>query len=139
MSPLFSKTTPEQFWGHCCSRGGQPAPLHPLPGTSQKQGRRAWCRETAPQLAGSALLPNEEGKPVDGAGAGWGGSAGGLLLLKKKNVVEKLEHCASSLPCTLAELGTLCLAAMKRPVAGSVQQAPSNSSQSAGALLFSPG
>lgn len=58
---------------------------------------------------------------------------------KKKNVVEKLEHCASSLPCTLAELGTLCLAAMKRPVAGSVQQAPSNSSQSAGALLFSRG
>lgn len=35
-----------------------------------------------------------------------------------RNVVEKLEHSASSLPCTLAELGTFCLAAMKRSVRG---------------------
>lgn len=92
----------------------------------------------APQLAGSALLPNEEeGKPVDGAGVGWGGDAGGSVLLR--NVVEKLEHSMSSLPCTLAELGTLCLAAMERSARGSVQQAPSNRSQSAGALPFTPG
>lgn len=54
MNPLLGKTTPEQFWGHCCSRGGQPAPLHPLPGTSQK---RAGERGAAP-TTGELLLPS---------------------------------------------------------------------------------
>lgn len=50
---------------------------------------------------------------MDGAGAG-GGGCWRFTFVKKRG--GKLEHSASSLPCTLAELGTLCLAATKRSV-----------------------
>lgn len=75
---------------------------------------------------------------MDGAGAGRGG-AGGALLLRKW---WKARTLASSLPYTLVESETLCLAAMKISVQLRVpfrRQAPSNSSQSTGALLFTPG